>query len=86
MNRRHPFSSRLAHALRDRAKAVFYNFSSAMFICMDSNTAGFFNEIFATHPDSKIIQTALLLVLAITIILSDGAFLYRKATDFIELS
>lgn len=30
--------------------------------------AGFFNEIFLTHPDSKVIQTALLLVLSVIVI------------------
>jgi membrane protease YdiL (CAAX protease family) len=34
-------------------------------------TAGFFNEIFATHPDSKVIQTVLLLVLAACVVIRD---------------
>jgi len=41
-------------------------------------TAGFFNEIFATHPDSKIIQTGLLILLATFIVLSDKAFFFDK--------
>ena len=41
-------------------------------------TAGYFNEIFATHPDSKIIQTVLLLVLAIAIILKEKDFFFKK--------
>jgi hypothetical protein len=40
-------------------------------------TAGFFNEIFATHPDSKIIQTALLLVLTTIIVLNNRSFFFR---------
>ena len=44
-------------------------------------TAGFFNEIFATHPDSKIIQTTLLIVLAAVIILNDPAFFFGKAVQ-----
>jgi len=32
--------------------------------CVFHITANYFNEIFATHPDSKVIQTGLLLVLA----------------------
>jgi len=48
-------------------------------------TAVYFNEIFATHPDSKIIQTALLLVLAGAIVVGDKDFFFRKvlagATD-----
>lgn len=47
-------------------------------------TAGFFNEIFATHPDSKIIQTILLLLLATVIVLNDRAFFFDKETTSIE--
>jgi membrane protease YdiL (CAAX protease family) len=43
-------------------------------------TAGFFNEIFATNPDSKIIQTVLLLILATTIVVNDREFFFEKAT------
>ena len=45
-------------------------------------TAGFFNEIFSTHPDSKVIQTGLLLVLAIVIVLKDKEFFFKR--EFIE--
>lgn len=41
-------------------------------------TAGCFNEAFATHPDSKVIQTGLLLVLAIVVILRDRDFFLRR--------
>lgn len=41
-------------------------------------TAVFFNEIFATHPDSKIIQTILLLALTTTIILKDKEFFLNR--------
>ncbi len=41
-------------------------------------TAGFFNEIFSTHPDSKIIQTILLLLLATIIVLNDRDFFFNK--------
>jgi membrane protease YdiL (CAAX protease family) len=40
-------------------------------------TAGYFNEIFATHPDSKIIQTVLLIVLAFFIILKEKNFFFK---------
>ncbi|MCD4834424.1 MAG: CPBP family intramembrane metalloprotease [Bacteroidales bacterium] len=40
-------------------------------------TAGFFNEIFATHPDSKIIQTVLLIVFAIFIVLKEKDFFFN---------
>jgi membrane protease YdiL (CAAX protease family) len=41
-------------------------------------TAGCFNELFATHPDSKVIQTGLLLLLAITVIIKDRDFFLRR--------
>lgn len=40
--------------------------------------AGFFNEIFATHPMSKVIQTGLLVVFAAYIIINDKAFFFSK--------
>jgi hypothetical protein len=42
------------------------------------NFPGFFNEIFATHPDSKIIQTILLLLLAMMIVLNNRSFFFRR--------
>jgi len=42
-------------------------------------TAGLFNEIFATHPDSKVIQTGLLLALSIVIMLKERAFFFQRA-------
>ena len=41
-------------------------------------TAGYFNEIFATHPDSKIIQTILLLGLATAIVLKERGFFFQR--------
>lgn len=41
-------------------------------------TAGFFNEIFATHPDSKVIQTLLLLLLSIFLVIRERDFFFRK--------
>ena len=41
-------------------------------------TAVYFNEIFATHPDSKIIQTLLLIVLATVLILRDRKFFFGR--------
>ena len=41
-------------------------------------TAGYFNEIFATNPDSKIIQTILLLALAFFIILKEKDFFFKQ--------
>jgi hypothetical protein len=47
-------------------------------------TAVYFNEIFATHPDSKIIQTVLLLVLATVIVLNNWSFFFNKELIGIE--
>jgi hypothetical protein len=42
-------------------------------------TAVYFNEIFATHPDSKIIQTMLLLLLTTVLVLVDKDFFFRRS-------
>jgi len=39
--------------------------------------AGYFNEIFATHPMSKVIQTALLLLLSVYLIMNDKDFFFN---------
>jgi len=45
-------------------------------------TAGYFNEIFATHPDSKVIQTALLTILAVFIVVKERRLFFdRLASD-----
>ena len=41
-------------------------------------TAGVFNELFATHPDSKVIQTGLLIALCIFVIMQDRTFFFSK--------
>jgi hypothetical protein len=41
-------------------------------------TAGLFNEIFQTHPDSKVIQTLLLLALSVFLIHRDRAFFFTS--------
>lgn len=41
-------------------------------------TAGLFNELFAPHPDTKIIQTALLCILATIVVLKDKKFFFEK--------
>ncbi|MGA8205208.1 MAG: CPBP family intramembrane glutamate endopeptidase, partial [Woeseiaceae bacterium] len=40
-------------------------------------TAVYFHEIYATHPDSKIIPTGLLLILAAVLIGRDKAFIFE---------
>lgn len=42
-------------------------------------TAGYFNEIFAPPPDSKVIQTGLLILFSIVIVLRDKDFFFPKA-------
>ena len=41
-------------------------------------TAGLFNEIFATHPMSKVIQTGVLIVFSIYLVLTDKSFFFKK--------
>lgn len=41
-------------------------------------TAGYFNEIFVTHPMSKVIQTGLLIIFAIFLIIKDKQFFFTK--------
>jgi hypothetical protein len=36
------------------------------------------NEIFATHPDSKVIQTVLLLIITIVVLLKEKEMFFRK--------
>ena len=40
--------------------------------------AGYFNEVFATHPMSKVIQTCLLTLFAVYIVMNDKAFFFSK--------
>ncbi|MCK7468565.1 MAG: CPBP family intramembrane metalloprotease [Desulfosudis oleivorans] len=41
-------------------------------------TAGCFNEAFATHPDSKVIQTGLLLALSVVVVLKNRDFFLKR--------
>jgi membrane protease YdiL (CAAX protease family) len=41
-------------------------------------SAGYFNEIFASHPMSKVIQTGLLIMLSFYIMISDKQFFFNK--------
>ncbi len=41
-------------------------------------TANIFNEIFATHPDSKVIQTGLLLVLSVYLLVTQRELFFNK--------
>lgn len=41
-------------------------------------SAGLFNELFQTHPDTKIIQTGLLFALTVAIVIADPRFFFGK--------
>jgi len=41
-------------------------------------TAGGFNEMFATHPDSKVIQTGLLLMLSAVLLIKERNFFFQR--------
>ena len=43
--------------------------------------AGYFNEVFATHPMSKVIQTCFLIVFSLYIILNDKAFFFNHKNN-----
>jgi len=47
-------------------------------------TAGLFNEMFLTHPDSKVIQTVLLLILSIYLICEDRPFFFNRELPGLE--
>jgi len=41
-------------------------------------TAGFFNEIFATHPMSKVIQTGLLLIVSVYLVMNNKEMFFKR--------
>lgn len=45
-------------------------------------TAGYFNEIFATHPDSKVIQTGLLTLVAIIVVVKERRLFFGELASF----
>jgi membrane protease YdiL (CAAX protease family) len=47
-----------------------------LFVVLFHFLAGYSNEIFQTHPDSKIIQTILLLIFSVILILREKAFFF----------
>lgn len=44
-------------------------------------SAGLFNEMFQTHPDTKVIQTGLLVMLTAAIIIADPGFFFGKTVQ-----
>ena len=49
--------------------------------CVFHVTAGYFNEIFATHPDSKVIQTGLLVLLSAFVVLRERRFFFDRTIE-----
>jgi membrane protease YdiL (CAAX protease family) len=45
--------------------------------------AGFSNEVFRTHPDSKVIQTGLLLIFAVVLVIKENEFFFSKKHEVI---
>ena len=63
---------------------IYYKTKRNMFLVVVFHLlAGFSNEIFQTHPDSKVIQTVLLLILSIIIILKEKEFFFNKSHELI---
>lgn len=48
-------------------------------------TAGYFNEIFATHPDSKVIQTGVLIVVATVIVWREKQFFFGGHDELVPV-
>ncbi len=46
-------------------------------------TAGYFNEIFATHPDSKVIQTGVLIIVATMIVRREKRFFFGNQNELL---
>jgi len=64
---------------------LYYKTNRNMFLVILFHfLAGFSNEIFQTHPDSKVIQTVLLLIFSITIICRERTFFFSKSYEGIE--
>lgn len=58
---------------------LYYKSDRSVFVTIIFHvTAGFFNEIFCTHPDSKIIQTFLLVILSVIILFKDKKMFFTK--------
>jgi len=61
---------------------IYYKTNRNMFIVVIFHLlAGFSNEIFHTHPDSKVIQTILLLILSAIIVYKEKSFFFSKSHE-----
>lgn len=64
---------------------LYYKTNRNMFLVVVFHLlAGFSNEIFRTHPDSKVIQTVLLLILAVVIIRKEKRFFFDRSAQQID--
>ena len=64
---------------------IYYKTNRNMFLVVAFHLmAGFSNEVFRTHPDSKVIQTVLLLIFSIIIICGDKTFFFSKSHEKIS--
>lgn len=64
---------------------LYYKTNRNMFLVVVFHLlAGFSNEVFQTHPDSKVIQTGLLLVLAVVIICKERRFFFDRSEAQID--
>jgi len=61
-----------------RHTSLFYFLSIFIPWALWFTVAGYFNEIFATHPMSKVIQTGLLLLISFYLIIDNKTFFYNK--------
>ena len=63
---------------------IYYKTNRNMFFVIVFHLlAGFSNEIFQTHPDSKVIQTVLLLILSVIIIIREKEFFFSKSHEIL---
>jgi len=61
---------------------LYYKTNRNMFLVILFHfLAGFSNEVFQTHPDSKVIQTILLLIFSIIIICKEKTFFFSKSHE-----
>ena len=58
---------------------LYYKTNRSIFVAVIFHiTAGVFNEMFCTHPDSKVIQTVLLLLMSIVVVVKEREFFLQR--------
>ena len=64
---------------------IYYKTRRNMFLVVVFHLfAGYSNEVFQTHPDSKVIQTVLLLILSVIIVIREKEFFFSKSHEVIQ--